>query len=81
MRNTKFSGTGANLALFRIWLLLQDLVQFYLYFITGSETEVADINDAIALGGKASARNFPNYVYYAASTYKFFVLLSIVPSP
>ena len=73
VRNTKFKDNGARLALFRIWLVMQELVQFYLYFLTGSETEVLDINEAMALGGKASTRNTQNYIYYAAS--KCFPLL------
>lgn len=79
MRNTKFKDNGARLALFRVWLVLHELVQFYLYFLTGSETEVLDINDAVALGGKASARNTRNYIYYAAS--KFFPLLPQLTIP
>ena len=67
VRNTKFKDNGARLALFRVWLVMQELVQFYLYFLTGSETEVLDINEAMALGGEPSSRNTRNYIYYAAS--------------
>ena len=55
--------------------MLHELVQFYVYAMTGAETGVQDVNKAALLGGKASTRNAANYVYYVASK------LGMIPLP
>ena len=75
VNHDRFKGNGWEMGFFRMWLVLQELVQFYLYAITGSETSVQDVNQAIWLGAKASTRNARNYLYYVASK------LRMIPLP
>ena len=67
MEHNRFKGNGWEIAFFRMWLVLNELVQYYIYAITGSETVVEDVNRATWLEGKASTRNAKNYIYYVAS--------------
>ncbi|KAL8784964.1 MAG: hypothetical protein Q9195_008830 [Heterodermia aff. obscurata] len=69
VRHNRFKGNGYEMGFFRMWLVLSELVQYYVYAYTGSETDVFDVNKATWLGGKASTRNTANYVYYVASIY------------
>ena len=67
VKYNRFKGNGWELRFFRMWLVLHELVQFYVYAMTGAETHVQDVNKATLLGGQASTRNAENYVYYVAS--------------
>ena len=67
VEHNRFKGNGWEIAFFRMWLVLNELVQYYIYAITGSETVVEDVNRATWLEGKASTRNAKNYIYYVAS--------------
>lgn len=70
VKHNRFKGNGWEMGFFRMWLVLQELVQFYLYTITGSETSEQDVNKATWLGAEASTRNARNYVYYVASKWR-----------
>ena len=58
-----------------MWILLDNIVHYYLYTATGAQpstlTDRTDPNRCFRLGAEASSLNAFNYVYYAASKSPF----------
>ena len=71
----RFNGNGQNVWLFKMWILLEDIVYYYLFTTTGTQAFTLanrnDPNKCFRLGAEASSLNAFNYVYYAASEYRF----------
>ena len=71
----RFNGNGQSVWLFKMWILLENIVHYYLFTTKGTQAlTLADRNDpnkCFRIGAKASSLNAFNYVYYAASKSPF----------
>lgn len=69
----RFNGNGQNVWLFKMWILLENIVHYYLFTTKGTLAFTLvnrnDPNKCFGLGAEASSLNAFNYVYYAASLY------------
>ncbi|KAL8856874.1 MAG: hypothetical protein Q9178_006591 [Gyalolechia marmorata] len=74
----RFKGSGAVLSHFQVWVLLEEIVGYYLGkgegvsdsgYYPGRGEGVSDVNKCVALGAKKAVKNSMNYVYYVASVY------------
>lgn len=66
----RFREMGLDFRKFRVWILLEGILRYYIYATTGSSGSFAtDVNKCVRLGAKQMAENPSNYVYYAASIY------------
>lgn len=64
----RFREMGLDFRKFRVWILLEGILRYYIYATTGSSGSFAtDVNKCVRLGAKQMAENPSNYVYYAAS--------------
>lgn len=66
----RFQETGLDFTKFRVWILLEGILRYYIYATTASSAAFAtDVNKCVRLGTKEMAENPSNYVYYVASVY------------
>lgn len=64
----RFREMGLDFRKFRVWILLEGILRYYIYATTGSSGSFAtDVNKCVRLGAKQMAENPSNYIYYAAS--------------
>lgn len=64
----RFQETGLDFTKFRVWILLEGILRYYIYATTASSAAFAtDVNKCVRLGTKEMAENPSNYVYYVAS--------------
>lgn len=70
----RFRGSGASLGRYLPWLLLEELVHYYLAATNaGAEPlpNIFDVNKCARLGAEQSSRNAHSYIFYAASGLPF----------
>ena len=69
----RFHGNGESLRRYQMWVLLNGILQYYLY-TTSRSIDVAaptDVNKCFRLAANRSSENANNYIYYAASRFLF----------
>ena len=71
----RFNGNGQSVWLFKMWILLENIVHYYLFTTKGTQALTLanrnDPNKCFRLGAEASSLNARNYIYYAASKSPF----------
>jgi len=72
----RFRGNGAKLSHFQLWVLLEEIAHYYIKAGKGQTTDVSDVNRCAHLGIKKSLGNASNYLYYVASEFPLFVIIS-----
>ncbi len=70
----KFVQDGKSLIKYQLWLILHELVHYYVYSIEEDTIDIYGINFCLALPGRSAVLNAQSYVYYVASKW-------IVPAP
>ncbi|KAL8993280.1 MAG: hypothetical protein Q9169_006464 [Polycauliona sp. 2 TL-2023] len=76
----RFQGSGAVMSHFQIWVLLEEIVGYYMGgwkgvgvkdfgYYEGRGEGISHINDCMALPAKKAIRNEMSFVYYVASLY------------
>lgn len=64
----RFRTMGFDFTKFKVWILLEGIVRYYIYATTGSSGSFAtDVNKCVRLGTRQMVENPSNYVYYVAS--------------
>lgn len=64
----RFRSLGLDFTKFKVWILLQAILKYYIYATTGSSGSIAtDVNKCVRLGTRQTLENPSNYVYYVAS--------------
>lgn len=64
----RFRALGVDLTKFKVWILLEAILKYYIYATTGSSGKIAtDVNRCVRLGAKQMLKNPSNYIYYVAS--------------
>ncbi|KAL8912497.1 MAG: hypothetical protein Q9171_002510 [Xanthocarpia ochracea] len=72
----RFTGSGAVLSHFQVWVLLEEIAGYYLGkgegvsdsgYYPGRGQGVSNVNKCVALGARKAVKNSMNYVYYVAS--------------
>lgn len=57
-------------------MLLEEIAHYYIKAGKGQTTDVSDVNRCAHLGIKKSLGNASNYLYYVASEFPLFVIIS-----
>ena len=64
----RFQSTGSDFTNFRLWILLEGIVRYYIHATTRSwGTFATDANECTRLGPGQMMKNPSNYIYYVAS--------------
>ena len=64
----RFRTLGVDFTKFKVWIVLEAILEYYIYATTGSSGNIAtDVNRCVRLGAKQMLANSRNYVYYVAS--------------
>lgn len=65
----KFRGNGQTLIAFKMWILLEEIVHYYIFASPKAsfEPEIYDVNKAFRLSADQAVINGVSYAYYAAS--------------
>lgn len=64
----RFREFGSDFAKFKVWTLLEGILNYYIYATTGSSGILAtDVSKCVRLGATQMVQNPSNYVYYVAS--------------
>lgn len=62
-----FRGTGARLSHFQIWVVLDQIVHYYINAGRHETRDVSDVNECVGLTTRKAMENSMSYVYYVAS--------------
>ena len=64
----RFRALGPAFTKFKVWILLEAILKYYIYATTGFSGNFAtDVNQCVRLGATQMLENWNNYVYYVAS--------------
>lgn len=64
----RFRQLGSDFKKFKVWILLEGIVHYYIYATTGISVDFAtDANECARLGAAQTVENPSNYLYYVAS--------------
>lgn len=67
----RFSHDGRNLITYRIWLLLHELVAFYVQALEGEILDIQGVNGCETMLARDAVRNPWNFVFYVISELAF----------
>ena len=64
---TKFKGRGESIGRYMLYVILNGLVNLYVFAMVGISGNLLPINACLALDGNQSLYNAQQYIYYVAS--------------
>lgn len=65
--NTRFIGKGESISRFQIWILLNTLVNLYIFRGVGTMSDSLAVNECLGLPASKTVTNAQNFVFYVSS--------------
>ena len=70
-QSNAFADNGLGMIVFQMWAVMHELVHMYIYWSSGAELDLYDINQCLHLPESETVQNAQNYAFYAASQSEF----------
>ena len=65
-RDTRFIEGGESIGRFQLWILLNQLVQLYIFGADRTQLNLVTVNECLGLPADKAVMNAQNFVYYVA---------------